>query len=374
MQKNIFYRQLNKRNILCIILRVDQVKTIAIDCERMKYPYTGLHQYCSHLAKALVETKHPSTLLKFYLPQNLLGSFGNSVEYIRQRALHKIFFPSTKGIDLWHCTHQGSEYFPSRKDLKVVLTLHDLNFLYDEKKSASKKERYLQNIRHKINRADHLVAISEFSLSEAKKHFDISAKPSTVIYNGCNISEIKNPAEPKHIPSRPFLYTLGTITDKKNFAVLPELLKNNDMELLISGIVQNSDYQEKIIQNASEHGIAERIFFTGPVDENDKQWYLKNCTAFVFPSLAEGFGLPVIEAMYFGRPVFLSTYTSLPEIGGGAAYYFQDFNPEHMSRVLLEGLEDHQKNHRSEMVKQRAASFSWIKSAEQYHQVYNSLL
>jgi glycosyltransferase involved in cell wall biosynthesis len=359
---------------LWIFLRVDQIKTIAVDCERMKYPYTGLHQYCNHLARALTETRDSKTVLKFYVPASDIGLFGPSVQYIRQHAWHKIFFPSTKGIDLWHCTHQGSEYFPFKKDLKIVITIHDLNFLYDEGKSATTKEKYLTNTRIRIKRADHIVAISEFTMAEVKKHFDISGKANTVIYNGCNINEIANLTEPAHLPGKPFIYTIGTITDKKNFAVLPGLLKDNDMQLLISGIVQNSGYKEKIVAAARENGVEDRLIFTGAVSENDKQWYMKNCTAFVFPSLAEGFGLPVIEAMYFGRPVFLSQYNSLPEIGGDAAYYFEDFDPANMRKVLWDGLDDHQKNMRSERIRQRALSFSWTKSAEQYHRVYKEVL
>jgi glycosyltransferase involved in cell wall biosynthesis len=101
---------------------------------------------------------------------------------------------------------------------------------------------------------------------------------------------------------------------------------------------------------------------------------LKNCEAFVFPSISEGFGLPVLEAMFFGKPVILSTYTSLPEIGGSAAFYFQNFEAEHMQQVLLNALDDYKKENRSNEIRRRALLFDWEESAKQYLQVYDSQL
>ena len=84
--------------------------------------------------------------------------------------------------------------------------------------------------------------------------------------------------------------------------------------------------------------------------------------------------LPVIEAMYFGKPVILSTHTSLPEIGGSAAYYFENFEPQHMQIVLCDALEDHKKNNRVNEIKSRALLFNWKQTAHQYHEVYKKLL
>ena len=73
---------------------------------------------------------------------------------------------------------------------------------------------------------------------------------------------------------------------------------------MIAGVTHQPWYQRKIEEEAKRLGVTERVIFTGAISENDKYWYYQNCTAFVFPSIAEGFGLPVIEAMYFGKPVF----------------------------------------------------------------------
>jgi glycosyltransferase involved in cell wall biosynthesis len=256
----------------------------------------------------------------------------------------------------------------------VVLTVHDLNFLYDDSKTAAKKEKYLRQLAAKIKRADHVVAISNFVLEDIKRHIPLTGKACSVIYNGCTIEAIETLTPPALIPDAPFLFTIGTIVDKKNFHVLPALLAGNNYQLIIAGVTNSETYKDRIIESAKAFGVAERIVFTGAVSENDKQWYLKNCLAFLFPSISEGFGLPVIEAMYFGKPVILSTHTSLPEIGGDAAYYFENFEAVHMQAVLRHALDHFEKNNRGEEMKQRAAIFDWKTSAAQYHAVYNSLL
>ena len=350
------------------------LKKITVDCERMKYPHTGLYNYCYHLGKALIASNKIEQKLCFYTPPSLSKIFGSDQCYIHQRQYHKVVFPSSPNIDLWHSTHQSTDYFPYREKLKLVLTIHDLNYLYDIDKTETKKKRYLDALKKKIERADHIVTISSFTLQDVQKHFDVENKPCSVIYNGCNIEEAGILSTPVNAPHNPFLFTIGTLADKKNFHVLPALLQKNDMWLIIAGITQSESYKQKIIETAKQLSVRERVVFTGPVSENDKQWYMKHCRAFVFPSISEGFGLPVVEAMYFGKPVLLSRHTSLPEIGGSAAYYFKNFDDKEMQKTLEESLHDFEINKRSESIKERALLFNWNKTAEQYHAVYKSLL
>jgi glycosyltransferase involved in cell wall biosynthesis len=185
--------------------------------------------------------------------------------------------------------------------------------------------------------------------------------------------EIKEPVAPLAAPQVPFFFTIGTITEKKNFHVLPALLAGTDGILIIAGITQSEAYKQKIIQEAVKHQVEKRVIFTGPITENDKQWYLKNCEAFVFPSLTEGFGLPVVEAMFFGKPIFLSTYTSLPEIGGSVAYYFGSFAKDDMQQTIQQGLLHYHSTGASESIKARALIFSWKEAALKYLEVYRSL-
>ena len=121
-------------------------------------------------------------------------------------------------------------------------------------------------------------------------------------------------------------------------------------------------------------GVSDRLHLLCPVSEGEKAWYLSNCLAFVHPSLAEGFGAPVVEAMKFGKPVFLSDKTALPEIGGDAAIYFSSFEPEYMQRVFREGMTLYTVNGIEQKAKERAKTFDWEESAVKYLEVYRSLL
>jgi glycosyltransferase involved in cell wall biosynthesis len=350
------------------------VKNIIIDCERMRHSHNGLYHYCFHLGSSIlkiVDANHEN--ISFYLPGQAEHVFGEDINRLPQNFTHKFLFPDTKKIDVWHCTYQGSKYYPFRKNLVKILTVHDLNFLYDRNRSETKIKRHLNNLQRKINDAQHIVAISHFVLDDLNRHLSLSNKSTSVIYNGCNVDDLSPVVSPESDYSQPFLFTIGTIISKKNFHVLPPLLHNNNFKLIIAGIESSRDYKKQIMKAAEEWNVSDRIVFTGPVSENDKKWFLKNCTAFLFPSIAEGFGLPVIEAMYFGKPVILSKCTSLPEIGGDSAYYFENFDPKHMQQVLINSLEHYNKTNPSDKIKERARYFSWERTAMQYLELYRTI-
>ena len=114
-------------------------------------------------------------------------------------------------------------------------------------------------------------------------------------------------------------------------------------------------------------------FHLGITDAH-KAWAYAHCAGFLFPSLAEGFGLPPIEAMHFGKPVFLARRTCLPEIGGSAADYFDSFEPQAMQQVVQQGLLRSLQTGRALAVQQHAAQFDWDRAASAYLALYRRLL
>jgi glycosyltransferase involved in cell wall biosynthesis len=110
------------------------------------------------------------------------------------------------------------------------------------------------------------------------------------------------------------------------------------------------------------------------ISDAHKAWAYAHCSGFLFPSLTEGFGLPPIEAMHFGKPVFLARRTCLPEIGGDAADYFDSFDPGAMRQVVEDGLRRHAASGRPQLVRQHAAQFDWDRAAQGYLAVYRRLL
>ncbi|MBE9487611.1 MAG: glycosyltransferase family 4 protein [Bacteroidetes bacterium] len=341
---------------------------IIFDATKLKHPNTGLYHFTKELALALnKEIANDKFSISFLIPKRLFGIFGNA-RYIALKFYHRMTIFSPKKAVLWHSTFQMSPYLPPKK-VKVLITVHDLNFLYE--KNKRKRLRRLSLLQKNIDRADKVVAISEFSKMDLMRNIDIKGKNIKVIYNGCNLYDGEH-TEPKNKPQKPFLFSLGIILPKKNWHVLPCLLQDNDYSLLIAGKL--SDYSLKIKEEAKKYGVEDRLIMLGEISEAEKHWYLNNCSAFLFPSIAEEFGLPVIEAMAYGKPIFLSQHTSLPEIGGKYAYYFdKDFNREKMKMEFENGMKDFPINRDIEEEKQYARSFSWERSAKEYAEIYREL-
>lgn len=346
---------------------------VLVTLDSMRYPNTGLYHFGKSLGKALAK-ENTGFNLTYFLHKSVTEFDADAAihrTYLQKH--HKFFFYNNKGIDLFHFTDQFSRLKPKkvRSKYKKILTIHDINQVH-ENVGKEKLNLYLKKLGERINSSNKIVTISNFAANDVLTYFPHIANRLTVIHNGADKLIFKQGHQPAYFPQKPFLFTIGIVAAKKNFHVLPALLANNDFELVISGI--KTPYEEKIIEEAKKHGVENRVKITGPISDDDRAWYYKNCEAFVFPSIAEGFGLPVIEAMHFGKPVFVSTRTSLPEIAGDCAYYFDDFEPAEMQNVFNAGLEDFHKNSPSDKIIAHAETFNWDETAKRYLELYQEVL
>jgi len=346
------------------------MKNILVDMHRLKQnPFNGLYTFSYHLGKSLAALSPGDLDLYFYLPKDKVGIFGNDQYYEPHHSIDKFYKPGTSKFDVWHATTTISWYKPFNKKTKFIFTIHDLNFLIEEADNVSRNKRMLKLIQQRVDRADHITGISQYALDTAAQHLQLNGKPRSVVHNGCNVNDFPQFDSPRYRPAKPFLFAMGLVQPRKNFHLLPALLKGNDYELIIAGL-NDYPYKDVVEEAIKKHGMAQRVKLIGAVTEEEKYWYYKNCTAFLFPSFAEGFGLPAVEAMHFGKPVFLSDKTSLPEIGGDMAYYFTDFDEAAMQRVFENGMQQFYHDNPVEKIKQRAALFNWDRSATQYLDIY----
>jgi glycosyltransferase involved in cell wall biosynthesis len=356
-------------------LKGKHMRRIIFDCERMKYPDNGLYHYCLNLSRQLEEHRVKGREeLFFYAPPNAMDVLGKDRQYLPQHSLQKFRMPDLSGFQIWHGTYQNSRYVPLlNRRIKVVLTVHDLNFLYEADRPEWKKERNLRHVQKLIDRADALVFVSEFTQEDLRRHCRLGSKPQYLIHNGSNFLESPALHSTSYRPRKPFLFSIGVIRPKKNFHTLVPLVKDMGMELVIAGKNEDPYYHEQIRENASRWGVEDDVHLLGTVTEKEKSWYFNHCRAFALPSLSEGFGLPVVEAMSMGKPLFLSSLTALPEIGGDVGFYFRDFNADHMRRVFAEGMRIFNSNGLRNRIIHRATEFSWSRAAEKYWEVYRSL-
>jgi glycosyltransferase involved in cell wall biosynthesis len=230
-------------------------------------------------------------------------------------------------------------------------------------------------MRRMIERAHAVVAISAFTRNEILNKICGIEKEVKVIYNGVHVPETFHIAIPDFIenPHEKFFFTVGEVKKRKNFHVLLDLMKlMPEYKLYIAG--SNSSYYAKEMEKRIIFEHIDNVRILGQITDAEKLWMYKNCTAFFFPSLLEGFGLPVIEAMMFGKPVFTTRSTSLPEIGGEVAFYWDDFHPEVMLKVVKDNLAYyHATPHFKQKLQNHAATFSYERHFEQYLDLYRSL-
>lgn len=350
---------------------------IILDCDLMRYRDSGLYHYCLNLGIYVNQLlyKEQQDKISFYIPNSEIHSFGTNASCIVEKKWHhKLFKPFLWDCDIWHAPFQSGRIIPQpHKRIKILLTIHDLNCLHEGK---SKKEQIqsLQKTQKLIDQANALVCISHHCKKDVLENMDVKNKPVHVIHNGTHHVSIP-PLKPiGYLPTKPFLFTMGYVNRKKNVHTLISLLKDESVELVIAGKLDEPDYVHYMKQLAEKAGVSERLHITGPVTEADKAWYLQNCMAFLLPSLAEGFGAPVVEAMAFGKPLFLSNRTSLPEIGRDVAFYFNDFTPGNMMKVFKEGMLAFKENGLVDKIIKRGNDFNWQEKAKEYIRVYRSLM
>ncbi|MBT3980063.1 MAG: glycosyltransferase family 4 protein [Bacteriovoracaceae bacterium] len=348
-------------------------KNILLEMERAKNLNTGLGQFCYHLGQSLLEIPSEDLDFSYYYP-NSESLFNNRDQHIKSSKLHKHVSALSPNCDIWHSLHQDSQYYPNSKATPYILTIHDLNFLHVGK-SASRISARKKSLQKKINRSVGLIFDSEFTKNEVLEHFDIPHDNLEVIYLGSNPLMVETEEKPDIGSDAPFLFSIGGVDPKKNFHVLiPLMEKLEGFNLYIAGNSQ-TQYAEEIKQTICHKKLDCRVKLLGNVTENQKVWLYHNCSALVFPSIAEGFGFPVLEAFSLKKPAFISRKTSLPELGGDLAYYFDSFDPIEMKKIIEIGLAEF-KDHQAELEEkylEQSKKFNWKTTATSYLNFYQKI-
>ena len=196
-----------------------------------------------------------------------------------------------------------------------------------------------------------------------------------VIYNGIPNIEQEVSVKPKFIPQKPFVFTISVIKPSKNLIALVEWMElMPDLNLVISGNTLHP-YGEKLRKRINELKLENRIIITNEISENEKIWFFRECLAFVSTSKLEGFGIPAIEAMRFGKPVFLSNMTSFPEVAGKEAHYWENFDPEVMKKNFENGMNQfYNDSEKTKRIYNHSLKFSWKITIDKYKTLYKELL
>lgn len=290
---------------------------------------------------------------------------------------------------LWTITSLGPHFLLNRKKLDVffspthylppfgpgnsVISVLDVSYLYFPELFTKKDLIQLKEwTKFSAKKAKKILTISESSKSDIIKEYKVSANKVVVVYPGINVqlnaSSYLNMEDLKNkfgINSKYILF-VGTLQPRKNIVKLIEAFSklDKDLELVIVG--RKGWQYEEILSAPDKYGVKDKVRFLDSVTNEDLPSLYKNAEFFILPSLYEGFGLPVLEAMSYGCPVITSNISSLPEAGGNAALYVNPNDVNDVFSKMKKLLEEDEL--RKDLIKKgydQVKKFSWEKSARE---------
>lgn len=263
---------------------------------------------------------------------------------------------------------------------KLVYTLYDLSFLENPQWTTEQNRvGCLEGVFGASLRADFILSISQASLDHFLRIYPHYPRERTAIMHlasrfGAD-SPMRAPKRLKGVTPGGFWLCVGTIEPRKNQKALFEALARlpGKTPLVLAG--GRGWLMEDMARTVNELGLSSRVKLTGYVDDAELAWLYANCLGFVYPSLFEGFGLPVLEAMSLGAPVITSNVSSLPEVAGDAALLVDPLDTQAIADAMarLEG----DATLRGELKAsglERAAGFSWDAAAQVAQECYEKAL
>lgn len=249
---------------------------------------------------------------------------------------------------------------PLRSVRPFVFVVHDLNYVHCRENSDALRRAFFQLIvRPACRRAARVLTVSEFSRSQIIEWSNV--RPEQVVNVGAGVDASFTPNGERYEPGFPYVLYVGNRSRHKNLDRLFQAfaLVQLDCKLLLSGSAD-----EATLAIARRRGIEESLRFAGPIEDGSMPALYRGARAVVLPSLFEGFGLPIVEAMACGVPVLTSNVTSMPEIAGDAAVLVDPRNVEELASGLNRLIADASLRARlSARGLQRAAEFSWDRTA-----------
>jgi glycosyltransferase involved in cell wall biosynthesis len=345
---------------------------VCLSLGRVKRIEEGLGNFFMGLTTAMIQqaaresATHGAIEWHVHARGELHGCLGDQVVYHHAPRLHRLLNPSIQSFDVWHVLHQLNTLRPALRAKRVVTTVHDLNFLYDPQ--HANPERMLAKIKRILSRADELVCVSEYTRSDLSAQH-LSAAPTSVIYNGIDdLTEVQGVPIPS-LEGKPFYFHLSRMTPNKNPDLIFELALRRGAETFVFAGAE-TEHSRAFAERA--RGV-KNIAMLGPVNVAQKAWLYRNCIAFLFPSSAEGFGLPPLEAMQFGTPVVVSNKTSLPEVCGEFAAYINEKSVESINNVLSQLPSSNWADINRARRVSHARSFRWSRAAAAYLSLYRKL-
>jgi glycosyltransferase involved in cell wall biosynthesis len=275
--------------------------------------------------------------------------------------------------DLLHPTYYSDYFLNKIGDKPFVLTIYDMIHENFSGEFFSVNDSTITSKKLLAEKADKIIAISKSTKNDIIEYYNIPASKIKVIYLGSSMQT--DSEENTRLINNDYILYVGNRKKYKNFTFflksISDILKSNNLSLFCAG---GGDFDKEELDLINSLNL-EELTFQKNVDEKELSSLYNNAKFFVFPSLYEGFGIPVLEAFSMGCPVILSNTSSLPEVGGDAAVYFNPKNKEDMQNKIDKVINDNQL--RTEMIKKgykQLSKFSWSKTAAETLKLYRSVI
>lgn len=298
------------------------------------------------------------------------------------------FLGGVSGVrpDLLHAT---DFVLPPTRARRTLVTVHDLAFLFYPNAAMPGLQRYLNVVvPRSVRRADHLLADSQNTAKDLQEQWQVDPATITVVQGGVDhdhfrpvtdASEIARVRSHYNLGDAPYVFALSRLEPRKNFIRLIESFAQARQtarlphKLVIGG--GKGWLYDDIFARVQDLGLAESVLFPGFIADGDLPALFSGAEFFAYPSLYEGFGLPIVEALACGAPVLTADNSCLPEAGGPGAFYVNALQVEEIAAAIVRLATD--SGLRTDLAAagiQHAASFTWQRSARQLLAAYHKLL
>ena len=376
---------------------------VLFDCTSVRDRISGVGYYTYNLMKALRDGNFPDLELSFYrqpsvkqwlknqrqLPDSLKDF--SSIEFLPlpvtvSNLLGKSAGYFTNNMDDYDISHGTDHYvYPFRKG-KKVMTIHDLTFLKYPQFCTNIVKQYTQRIKKCLQWTDAIITISESSKQDIIDYLGYEKEKIFVTYGASrynldflknlNIEIIKNKIN--YDFAQPYLLFVSTIEPRKNiinlikaFNICQEKYHLPHHLILIGG--KGWQY-EPIFAEIDNSPFRDYIHHLGYLTDAEVAIFYAHADIFVYPSLYEGFGLPILEAMTLGAPVITSSVSSMPEVAGDAAIYINPYDVEDLAKTINDVRCDRAfRENLIEKGKSRVGLYSWERVAKETLNAYSYL-
>ncbi len=367
--------------------------TIGIDVRKIQD--FGIGTYIRNLVRSLARIDAENRYLLLCRPQDrdllrdLPGNFQTVPEsapvYSAREMLALSWRLYRSRLDLYHSTHY---VLPAWVGSPVVVTIHDIiHLLYPDFLPSRFAFLYAQRmIRRSLSRGDRVIAVSQSTKNDLTQYFDVDGGKIQVVHNG--VEEAFRQRLPSEELQRwlrnlgieqPYLLFVGNPKPHKNLDNVVKAyararhLANLDAPLICVGARTGSEF--KIRQRAQYLGIPDKVRILGHVAQEALPAIYQGASLFLYPTLYEGFGLPVVEAMASGVPVITSNTSALKEIAEGYAYLVDPLDIEGMAKAIANVMGDPERRARlAELGAKRSADFDWDLTAQKTLDVYRAAI